>query len=78
MLKSSWTLIKNHSFLSNPSKIIEKEVISMDKNTMKECRDILESAEKLAKEYFPTKNEVGKRIAALSIANILLELKEER
>ena len=50
----------------------------MDKNTMKECRDILDNAEKLAKEYFPTKNEVGKRIAVLSIANILIELREER
>ena len=50
----------------------------MDRNTLKECRDILDSAEELADEYFPTKNEVGKRIAVLSIANILLELKEER
>jgi hypothetical protein len=50
----------------------------MDKNTMKECRDILDSAEKLAHEYFPTKNEVGKRIAVLSIANILLELTKEQ
>jgi hypothetical protein len=64
--------------LSNPSKTIEKEVISMDRNTVEECRDVLKSAEKLAKEFFPTKNEVGKRIAVLSIANILLELKEER
>jgi hypothetical protein len=78
MLKSSWALIKNHSFLSNPSKTIEKEVISMDRNTLKECRDILENAEELADEFFPTKNEVGKRIAALSIANILLELTKEQ
>jgi len=48
----------------------------MNKNTVKECRDILDNAEKLAKEYFPTKNEVGKRIAVLSIANILIELRK--
>ena len=50
----------------------------MDRNTVEECRDILEEAIELADEFFPTKNEVGKRIAALSIANILLELREER
>ena len=50
----------------------------MDRSTLKECRDILDNAEKLAKEYFPTKNEVGKRIAILSIANILLELRNEQ
>jgi len=49
----------------------------MNKNTVKVCKDILDSAEELADEYFPTKNEVGKRIAVLSIANILLELSKE-
>ena len=50
----------------------------MDRETVKECRKILKRATKLADEFFPTKNEIGKRIAALSIANILLELRKER
>ena len=49
----------------------------MDRNTVKECRDILEEAIELADEFFPTKNEIGKRIAALSIANMLVELRKE-
>ena len=49
----------------------------MDKKTVKECRDVLEEAVELADEFFPTKNEIGKRIAALSIANMLIELRKE-
>jgi len=49
----------------------------MNRKTVKECRDILETAEELADEFFPTKNEIGKRIAVLSIANILLEIRKE-
>ena len=49
----------------------------MNRKTVKECRDILETAEELANEFFPTKNEIGKRIAVLSIANILVELGKE-
>ena len=50
----------------------------MNKKTVKECGDILEEAIELADEFFPTKNEIGKRIATLSIANMLVELRKER
>jgi len=49
-----------------------------ERKAERECRNILRKATELANEFFPTKNEVGQRIAVLSIANILVELRKER
>lgn len=49
-----------------------------ERKAVKVCKDILLEAKDLADEFFPTKNEVGQRIAVLSIANILVELRKEK
>jgi hypothetical protein len=49
----------------------------MKKKVVKECRQILDTAEEIADEYFDTKNQMVKRIAVLSIANMLVELGKE-
>ena len=46
----------------------------MDKKIIKECKDILDTARDIAKEYFDTDNAIENRIAILSIARLLVDI----
>ena len=48
----------------------------MDKETVEECKDILETAEEIVEDFFrfSKSDHTGKRIATLAVAKMLLQL----